>query len=147
MRFRLPLFAVIVMLFLNTALAGGPSVNAGGVWIRTAPAGVEVLSGYLTLENQTDKPLQITSMSSPDFDSVTIGTGAVQGKAHSTLLLTDLVLPPHKPVVFKQDGRYLHLLRPHKRLYEDDMVTLIFKFSDGSSLALMAPVRSKPPGN
>lgn len=135
-----------LFLFAMSSLADGPSVSVDHVWIRHAPVGVMVLSGYMTLENHTDKPLQISSMSSPDFESVTISQVAPAGKPHSTVTTTTFTLPPQKQVRLSQDSFHLHLSQPHKKLYVGDMVTLYFKFSDGSTLSLLAPVRDEPPG-
>lgn len=145
MKFRLTILPVALLLFVNLALADGPSVSVNNVWIRSAPVGVETLSGYMTLENLTDKPLQILSITSPDFKSVMIAPANAPGKLHSTLLMKTYTLSPHQPVAFKQDSVHLQLMQPAKQLYEGDMVTLLFKFSDGSSFTLMAPVRSQAP--
>ncbi|MGH7192785.1 MAG: copper chaperone PCu(A)C, partial [Candidatus Saccharimonadales bacterium] len=118
---------------------------ASHVWIRTAPVGVQTLSGYLTLENLTDKPLQIMSITSPDFGSVMISPASSPGKLHSSLLTKTFNLPPHQVVIFKPDAVHLQLMQPKKRLFDGDMVTLIFNFSDGSSLDLLAPVRRESP--
>lgn len=145
MKCRISILPLALLLFTGLALADGPSVSINDVWIRSAPVGVETLSGYMTLENLTDKPLQVLSVSSPDFGSVMFSPAAEPGKLHSMLLMKTFNLPPHQAVVFKQDAVHLHLSQPHKRLFDGDIVTLVFNFSDGSSLSLMAPVRREPP--
>ncbi|HEX6549691.1 MAG TPA: copper chaperone PCu(A)C [Gammaproteobacteria bacterium] len=138
MKYR-TLISACLLLFGSLAFGDGPAVSASHVWIRTAPAGVQSLSGFMTLENLTGKPLEIVSISSPDFGSVTIGQA--EGPAVKTV-----TLPPGKPVVLNQDGDHLRLRQPHKRLFDGDMVTLTFKFSDGSVLTLLASVRRVSPG-
>ncbi|HEX5340445.1 MAG TPA: copper chaperone PCu(A)C [Gammaproteobacteria bacterium] len=138
-------FVVCLLLSAHAALASGPSVSISDVWIRSAPAGVVTLSGYMTLENLTGKPLQILAISSPDFGSVAISPAKIPGQPHSTLLMKTFTLPPHQPVVFKQDAAHLQLMQPHKRLFDGDMVTLTFRFSDTSELTLFAPVRRAAP--
>ena len=145
MKFRLPIVMLLLALAWSTAFADGPSVSASHIWIKTAPPGVHVLSGYLTLENNTDKPLKITGISSPDFKSVDLGTANVG--AHAAMPLTSVPLPPHKPLEFKPGGPHLRLMQPHRQLYEGDMVTLHFNFSDGSSLTLMASVTGQAPNS
>ncbi|HET7396611.1 MAG TPA: copper chaperone PCu(A)C [Gammaproteobacteria bacterium] len=141
----LSILVACCLLAAGAASADGPSVSASKVWIRTAPVGVQTLSGYMTLENLTDKPLQILGITSPDFGSVMISPASSPGKLHSTLLMKTFDLPPHKVVVFQQDAVHLQLMQPKKRLYDGDMVTLIFNFSDGSTLDLLAPVRRERP--
>jgi len=146
MKFRLPILVVLLTLVWCTAFAGGPTVSASHVWIRTAPDGVHVLSGFLTLENHTGKPLKITSISSPDFKSVDIGAAKMDPQ-HAALPLNSVTLPPHKTLTFKPGGTHLRLVQPHRKLYEGDMVSLTFNFSDGSSLALLVSVRGQAPTN
>lgn len=144
-------FSIIASALLLCAAAAsgsdGPAVSASHVWIRTAPAGVQVLSGFLTLENLTDKPLHIVSVTSPDFASVAIGSSAVADQPQKPSEPATVTLKPHQPVALKPDTDHLLLLQPHKRLFDGDMVTLIFNFSDGSSLDLLVPVRSQSPEN
>lgn len=145
MKFRLPILVILLTLGWSTAFADGPSVTASHIWIRTAPAGVHVLSGFLTLENNTARPLTITGISSPDFKSVDLGTANVDASA--TVPLASITLPANKPLAFKPGGTHLRLMQPHRQLYEGDLVTLYFIFSDGSSLTLMAAVRGQAPNN
>lgn len=145
MKMRL-LCAAVCLLLARMAFAAGPSVSITHVWIRSAPAGIVTLSGYMTLENLTAKPLQILGISSPDFSSVTISPAKNPGKPHSTLLMKTFNLPPHQPVTFTQDRFHLQLMQSKKRLFDGDMITLDFKFSDGSELTLFAPVRHNAPG-
>jgi copper(I)-binding protein len=148
MNHRFSIIASALLLCATAAFGSdGPAVGASHVWIRTAPPGVQVLSGFLTLENLTDKPLQVVGITSPDFGSVMISPASSPGKLHSTLLMKTYNLPPHQAVVFKQDAVHLQLMQPKRRLFDGDMVTLIFNFSDGSSLDLLAPVRSQSPQN
>lgn len=146
MKYRLSIVAAC-LLFAGVAFGEGPAVSANHVWIRSAPAGVEALSGFMTLENLTDKPLQITSITSSDFGAVMLTSASASGETQDASAVKNFVLPPHQPVVFKQDGAHLQLIKPHRRLYDGDMVTLLFNFSDGSSLDLLAPVRRDAPAN
>lgn len=145
MKNRLPIVAACLLLFTRVAFGDGPAVSATRVWIRTAPAGVETLSGYLTLKNLTDNPLQILGISSPDFGAVSISPAAASDQARSAIPIKTFTLPPHQAVVFKPDAVHLQLKQPHKRLFDGDMVTLEFRFSDGSQLSIFAPVRRESP--
>lgn len=146
MTHRFSIVAATLLLCATAAFGSdGPAVSASHVWIRTAPAGVQVLSGFLTLENLTGKPLQIVSVTSPDFATVAIGSSTVSDQSPGPSQPRTVTLAPHQSVTFGPDTDHLLLMQPHKRLFDGDMVTLTFNFSDGSSLALIAPVRRQSP--
>lgn len=146
MKYRLSIVASALLLFATAAFGGdGPAVSADHVWIRTAPAGVVTLSGFLTLKNLTDKPLQVTSITSPDFGTVAIGSAATSDQSQNPPGKKPITLAPHQSLTFNPGTDHLLLMQPHKRLFDGDMVTLTFNFSDGSSLTLLAPVRRQSP--
>lgn len=126
-------------------MAEGPSTSVSHVWIREAPPGVTVLGGYFTLENLTGKPLSLTEVSSPDFGSVMMHQTVQQGGQESMQDVARIDLPAGGSVEFKPGGYHLMLMQPKKNLAAGDTVTLMLKFSDGSELAILAPVRRDPP--
>ena len=133
------------LLVLAGAQADGPSVRANHVWIRVSPPGVGVDAGYLALENLTGKPLSLDKVSSPDFESVMIHQSIEKDGVESMQELTKLALPVKGAVEFKPGGYHLMLMTPRKNLFPGDTVTLMFSFSDGSELAILAPVRRDAP--
>ncbi|HEY1991546.1 MAG TPA: copper chaperone PCu(A)C, partial [Gammaproteobacteria bacterium] len=66
------LLLAAVLLLPLTAFGDGPTVAASHVWIRQPPPGINVLAGYLTLQNLTGKPLDLDSITSPEFGSVEV---------------------------------------------------------------------------
>lgn len=126
-------------------LAEGPSTRVSHVWIREAPPGVDVLGGYFTLENLTGKPLALTAVTSPDFGAVMMHETVQQGGQESMQDVAKVDLPAHGSVEFKPGSYHLMLMQPKKNLAAGDTVTLMLAFSDGSELAILAPVRRDPP--
>ena len=136
----------LLSLALSFAVWGaGPAVSASHVWIRQAPPGVSVLAGYFTLQDLTDKPLELKSVSSPDFGSVEMHRSFVKDGQEQMEPVPSIALPAHGGVEFKPGSFHLMLMQPKKNLFAGDMVTLTLQFSDGSELTLMAPVRRDPP--
>ena len=128
-----------------TSHADGPAMGASHVWIREAPPGVNVIAGYFTLENFSGQPLTIASISSPDFDSVMLHRSVQHDGVESMEPVATLSIPAHKSIVFAPSGYHLMLMKPHKQLFDGDLVTLMLIFSDHSSLTIMAPVRRDEP--
>jgi len=143
---RLSLACLILVLPL-AAWSDGPSVRASHVWIRQAPPGVTVLAGYLTLDNLTDKPLTLSGVSSPEFGAVELHKSTVKDNIESMEPVESVDLAAHGSVEFKPGGYHVMLMQPKKNLFSGDIVTLDLKFSDGSELAIMAPVRRDPPAH
>lgn len=146
MAHRLLRFLILLLLFATgVAHADGPSVSASHVWIRQAPPGVEVMAGYLTLTNHTEQALTLSSISSPNFGSVAVHRSVQEHGMDSMRPVESLPLPPHGSVMFASGGYHLMLMKPVKPLFDGDLVTLTLRFSDHSSLTIMAPVRRDAP--
>ncbi|HEX7964708.1 MAG TPA: copper chaperone PCu(A)C [Gammaproteobacteria bacterium] len=142
---RLPVLLLLLAAFVPAARGEGPSVRAGHVWIRQAPPGVSVLAGYFSIENLTDKPLTLTSVKSPDFGTVEMHESVSQGGTESMRQVGEVDIPALGSVEFKPGGYHVMLMQPKKNLFAGDMVSLTLAFSDGSELAILAPVRRDPP--
>lgn len=147
MRRLFPLLALFTCLLPPAALADGPSTRVSHVWIRQAPPGVTVMAGYFTLDNLTAKPLDLTSVISPDFGSVMVHESVEKGGQESMVEVPKLTIAAHGSVEFKPGGYHLMLIEPKKNLYAGDMVSLTLSFSDGSQLAILAYVRRDPPAD
>ncbi|MHB8423776.1 MAG: copper chaperone PCu(A)C [Gammaproteobacteria bacterium] len=145
LRKLLPLLFIACFFMPITVNAEGPAVGASHVWIREAPPGVQVLAGYFTLENFSNRPLAIVSVTSPDFGSVMMQRTLQHNDRDRMEPVTTLSIPPHQSVVFAPGGSHLMLIKPRKRFFDGDLVTLTLTFSDHSSLTIMAPVRRDNP--
>lgn len=143
----LSLFAALALLLPALTLGDGPTVRASHVWIREAPPGISVLAGYFTLENLTGAPLDLTSVSSPDFGSAMLHETVEKDGTGSMREVAKLTIPAHGRAEFKPGGYHVMLMQPRKNMFAGDLVTLVFSFSDGSQLTLIAPVRREPPAS
>ena len=143
---RRPSLAAILLLPL-AVFADGPSVGASHIWIRQAPPGINVLAGYLTLQNLTGKPLDLKSITSPDFAATEMHRSFVKDGQEQMEPVPTLTLPAHGSVEFKPGGYHVMLIQPKKNLFPGDIVTLDLSFSDGSELTIMAPVRHDRPAH
>lgn len=129
------------------AMADGPSTQVSHVWIREAPPGTDVMAGYFVLQNLTSRPLSLTAVSSPEFGQVMMHESVVQGSEESMRAVAKVELPARGSIEFKPGGYHLMLMQPRKNLFSGDNVTLMLTFSDGSELAILAPVRRDPPAH
>jgi copper(I)-binding protein len=146
MRWLRPLLYIVLTIPAPALVAAdGPSTRVSHVWIREAPPGINVLAGYFTLENLTGKTLTLDEVTSPDFGKVEIHQSVQKDGTESMQQLDSLEIPAHGNVEFRPGGYHLMLMQPHKNLFSGDTVSLILSFSDGSQLAILAPVRHDAP--
>ncbi|HSN17873.1 MAG TPA: copper chaperone PCu(A)C [Gammaproteobacteria bacterium] len=141
------LASVLLMLLPFAALGDGPSVGASHVWIRQPPPGIGVVAGYLSVQNFTAKPLDLISISSPDFGSVEMHRSFIKDGQEQMESVPAVTIPAHGSMAFKPGSYHLMLMQPKKILFPGDIVTLDLSFSDGSELTIMAPVRHDPPAH
>jgi periplasmic copper chaperone A len=138
---------LMVAVVLPLASAAGPSVRASLVWVRQAPPGIAVLAGYFTLQNLTDQPLTLTTVESRDFGSVEMHRSFIKDGVEEMDPVPSIAIPAHGSVEFKPGGYHLMMMRPKKNLFAGDMAEVTLTFSDGSQLAILAPVRHDPPAH
>jgi copper(I)-binding protein len=143
--YRLITVLLLLALLPLSAWSEGPAVSASKVWIRQSPPGVSVLAGYFTLQDLTAKPLDLKSVTSPDFSSVEMHRSFVKDGQEQMEPVPSITLPAHGSVEFKPGSYHLMLMQPKKNFFAGDIVTLTLEFSDGSELTLLAPVRRDPP--
>ena len=141
------LMQAFLLLLPLTAWSDGPAVSASHVWIRQPPPGISVLAGYLTLQNLTGKPLELKSVTSPEFNAVEMHRSFVKDDVEQMEQVPSVSIPAHGSVEFKPGSYHLMLMQPKKDLFPGDIVTLDLGFSDGSELTIMAPVRHDPPAH
>lgn len=148
MRWLRPLLYIAVTIQAPALVAAdGPSTRVSHVWIREAPPGINVLAGYFTLDNLTDKALILNEVSSADFGKVEIHQSVQTNGVESMQQLDSLSVPAHGSVEFRPGGYHLMLMQPRKNFFSGDTVSLILSFSDGSQLAILAPVRHDAPAH
>ncbi|MGA9854774.1 MAG: copper chaperone PCu(A)C [Gammaproteobacteria bacterium] len=127
--------------------AEGPGVSATHVWILPATSDTDAMTGYMVLKNLSNQTLTLATASSPDFDSIVIRRGTPDDDKAAQQPISNLSIPARESLSFAPDGYYLVLIKPVKKLYDGDLVTLTLTFSDHSSLTIMAPVRNDRPEN
>lgn len=138
-------FALIFfsLFFANAAIAGNHSFIIHDAWIKEGPPSLKVLSGYLTIENQGDKDVIITEISSPSFKSVMIHKSEVKEAFATMVHVKELIIPQKTVVKFKPGSYHLMLKVPDKRFLAGDNIELNITFKNGKKVTTKADVRKK----
>ncbi len=107
-----------------------PLVARNVVVTRPMP-GMKMSAGYLSLTNNTDAPIRVTRVSSPQFASVELHESTVEDGVARMREIPELVVPPRGAVTLERGGKHLMLMRPSG---DSDNVSL--SFYDGDELLL-----------
>lgn len=120
-----------------------PTLTVEHAWIREAPPSARVLAGYMTLVNTTEKSIQVTRVSSPDFAAAELHRTVVEDGVARMVPIDQLDIPAHDRRVLEPGGLHLMLIEPHQPLSDGDSVTLDIQYGDDSCIRISAPVLRK----
>ncbi|MCI0750059.1 MAG: copper chaperone PCu(A)C [Nevskiales bacterium] len=116
---------IALLTLLSPVVQACPGLTAEDAWIREAPPGTSVMVGYAQLENTGKNPLNLDTVSSPDFGSVelhrtVIENGVSQMRRHPTVSL-----PPGGRAVLMPGGLHFMLFRPLRSLKAGDTARIV----------------------
>lgn len=116
------------------AKALAPLVAKNVVVTRPMP-GMKMSAGYLSLTNNTDAPIRVTRVSSPQFAAVELHESTVEDGVARMRELPELLIPPRGAVTLERGGKHLMLMRPTG---DSDEVSLSFFDGDEPLLSIAA---------
>ena len=142
--------SVILILLFSCCLVVAddtvPALRVEHAWVREAPPSARVLAGYMTLVNASEKSVQITRVTSPDFASVELHRTVVEDGVARMLPIEQLDVPARGRQVLEPGGMHLMLINPHQPHRDGDSVILDIQHSDGNAIRISAPVLRKTGG-
>lgn len=134
------LFVTALVSPMLSATSTAPALRAENAWIRLLPGDLPA-AGYMVIENLTDTPRKLTSVSSADFGMVmlhkSIRSSGVQHMEH----VDSVAIPAHDKVAFEPGGYHLMLMKRVQPLKVGQTVVMILHFADGGSLSVGFEVR------
>jgi len=140
-RFFLPLYA-LCCIFALVGCADG-KFEISDAWVAEAPPNVSAQAGYLTLSNNTAKPMRLVSVTSDSFGNIQIhrskhdeATGLMR-MSHEK----QADIPAHTVLQFKPGGYHLMLMKSKSALKEGDQVVMNLLFADGTKFSVTFAVR------
>jgi copper(I)-binding protein len=109
-----------------------PPLVVSDVVITAGMPGMKMSAGYLTFANNSDQPIAITSVTSPQFDSVEMHETLIENDIARMREIPELAIPAHGSVVFERGGKHLMLMNPTGaneqvtlNVYSGDMLLLV----------------------
>ena len=124
------------------AFAGAPSLSASDAWVRWLPNGLPA-AGYVTIVNNGDKPVDLTDVSSADYDSVMLHQTVKNGATTQMVMVDKATVPAHGKLSIAPGGYHFMLEEAKHKIAPGDTVHMKLKFSDGQTLD--TPFAVKPP--
>ncbi|KAF9121496.1 hypothetical protein BG015_005834, partial [Linnemannia schmuckeri] len=113
------------------------------VWIRWLPNALPA-AGYVTLENTSDAPLDVTKIVSPDYQRITIYQTVTDSESSKMVKIDKFTIPPHGEFALIPGRYHLMFEKPTHLITPGDNARVIFFLSDGKVFKLRMPVRTSP---
>lgn len=125
----------------GVAVAGGDKVKAMDAWVRSAPPAMKMHAAYLVVMNPTDKAVDLVGVASPQYTMAELHLSKVEGGIATMVKQDQISIPANGKLTFAPGSFHVMLMHPRKSIKTGDTVDITLTFSDGSSLAVKAPVR------
>jgi copper(I)-binding protein len=133
--------------FAGTAEAAGPqSITAQHAWVRWLPNNLPA-AGYVTLVNASDTPIDLTDISSDDYQGAMLHQTVSNGSTQQMVMVDKLTVPAHGQVAIAPGGYHIMLEHAQHKVAPGDTVHLKLQFSDGETLDTAFAVKSPAQAN
>ena len=138
----------LLPLILAILLTGCDSLKSNGITFNDltvyAPrAGSRVTAGFTNIINKSADAVTITSISSPQFNSVEIHETAIINGVARMVKIEALTIPEHQYVALKPGGKHLMLIDPKKFITEGEEINLIIELSRNETVTLSTSAVSR----
>ena len=122
--------------------AGAAAISAANAWIRWLPSNLPA-AGYVTLTNASDKNIEFTDVTSPDYGSAMLHQTVSNGSTTNMVMVDKATVPAHGSLKIAPGGYHIMLEEPAHKIAPGDTVHVKLTFSDGETL--VAPFTVKSP--
>lgn len=117
-----------------------PPLVASNIEITAAMPGNKMSAGYFALTNNTDDVIRISSVTSPEFESVEIHESLLENGVAKMRRIPELSIAAKSTVTLERGGKHLMLKRPTGTATQ---ITLNFLSGDTILLGVQAPISSR----
>jgi periplasmic copper chaperone A len=133
--------------FGTAATAAGPqAITAQHAWVRWLPNNLPA-AGYVTLVNSSDKAVDLTDISSDDYQGAMLHQTVANGSTQQMVMVDKLTVPAHGQVAIAPGGYHIMLEHAQHKVAPGDTVHLKLQFSDGETLDTAFAVKSPAQAN
>ena len=139
------LFATSVMCVLAVACSppAGPPLTISNVVVLEPLPGTNMTAGYLTLANNSNQPIIIDKVTSPQFARVEMHETVIQNDVARMVALAPLIIERHSSVQFEPGGKHLMMSESTKEMVAGMPVTVEFHYDTNGLLIIAMTVSSR----
>lgn len=123
------------------AQAAGDPPKVVDPWVRAAPPVVQIHAGYLVIRNPSNHAINLVGVSSPQYKRAEIHLSKVVDGVATMTKQGQVTIPAKGEVAMRPGGFHIMLMHPKAPLKMGDVVDIVLRFSDGSTVAFTAPVK------
>ena len=132
MKLSIPMISALILSLSSVQMHAAESkINVSQAWVQEAPPSVEVLAGYMNLQNQSPQSQILLGARSTDFKSImlhqTVTKGGMTHMNHSP----QIEIKAGSTLQFSPGGYHLMLMNPKKPLHQGDQVQITLEFQSG----------------
>ena len=115
----------------------GPPLMATDIDVRAPMPGVSMSAAYLTLTNNSDEPIRITAISSPQYGLIEIHETTIENEIARMRRIDELVIMPKESIAMQRGGIHLMMKQPAAEIR-----TVTLNLYDGEHLlmSLQTPI-------
>ena len=122
---------VLTCLLTGCGSKSGPPLLATDIEIIAPRPGMTTSAAYLTLTNNSDEHVRITTVSSPQYGIVEMHESAVENDVARMRKVHELVINPNEALRLQRGGIHLMLMQPVA-----DIETVTLNLYDGDMLLM-----------
>ena len=127
------LATLLLLSLLVACSAPQPPLVASDVEVTKPMPGRHMSAGFLVLTNNTGEAIHITSVTSPQFESVEIHETTIEDGISRMRGIEELLVPANGSVTLERGGKHLMLMQARD---VQDSVTLHFMSGDAPALSV-----------
>jgi len=135
---------VILALAAFVSACGAPDapLSVSEAWVRAMPPGATTTAAYLSIENRSREPREVTSVTSPQFARAELHETRMEDGVARMRAVGVLGIAPGERVTLAPGGVHLMLFDPVHPLGPGERVHLRFTLADGWIFDVDAEVRA-----
>jgi copper(I)-binding protein len=112
-------------------------------WVRWLPNALPA-AGYISFENTSDQPLDVTKITSPDYRRISIYQTVTDSEGSKMVKIDKFTIPEKGSFALVPGKYHLMLEKPTRLVTPGDNARVIFFLSDGKVFKIKMPVRTSP---
>jgi periplasmic copper chaperone A len=139
--FRIVFLIAMLPASWNVLAQSVSGVSVTDQWIREMPPVASSTAAYMTISNQSGKPLTLVGVQSQDFERVEIHRTVEKDGMASMVKQEQVAIAPGATLTLAPGGYHVMLIGFKRALKAGESVPLTLNFAGGASQTLSVPVR------